>query len=70
MIFPENGTATEVASWLRFNDFDDSIIQSFVKFNGNAMLGMNQQGIFLMVSGGEGVRLSSLLNNVRNLKGK
>ena len=66
MSFPVDGTAAEIGNWLRIEDFDESIIQSFVKWNANNMLGATE----IDLPGKEGRRLWALLNTARSLQGR
>ena len=42
MKFPVDGSATDVGNWLRNEEFDDFIIQKYVKWNATAMLAISE----------------------------
>ena len=70
MSFPVTGSAADVAEWLRIEDFDKTIIDSFAKWNAKAMLGVTETDLKMKVPGDDGIRLWALLNAARSLQGK
>ena len=71
MSFPVTGSAADVAEWLRIENFDKTIIDSFAKWNAKAMLGVTDIDLLLrIIPGNEGIRLWALLNAARSLQGK
>ena len=71
MSFPVTGSAADVAEWLRIEEFEEPIIQSFAKWNAKAMLGVTDIDLLLrIIPGNEGIRLWALLNAARSLQGK
>ena len=67
MIFPVDGTATEIWEWLRTEEFDASSVQNLVKWNAKAMLGVSEADLKLEVPGSEGRRLWALLSTAKTL---
>ena len=70
MSFPVTGSAADVAEWLRIEEFEEPIIQSFAKWNAKAMLGVSETDLKADIPVKEGRRLWALLNTARNLQGK
>ena len=69
MSFPVTGSAADVAEWLRIENFDKTIIDSFAKWNAKAMLGV-MEDVVMRRAGDDGERLWALLNTARSLQGK
>ena len=71
MSFPVTGSAADVAEWLRIENFDKTIIDSFAKWNAKAMLGGTEDDVKAdIIPANEGKRLWGLLNTARSLQGK
>ena len=70
MTYSLTGSATDVANWLRSEDFDVATTQSFAKWTAKAMLAVSETDLKAKITGDEGIRLWAVINEARNLQGK
>lgn len=63
-----DGSATDVGNWLRNEEFDDFIIQKYVKWNATAMLAISEAYIIKNSLSMEERRLLALLSASRHLQ--
>ena len=67
MSFSISASPTDIRNWLLSKSFSETIVLSFVKWDGAAMLGLSESCLKKIVPGMEGRRLLALLNRARTL---
>ena len=67
MSFSISASPTDIRNWLLSKSFSETIVLSFVKWDGAAMLGLSESCLKEIVPGMEGRRLLALLNRARTL---
>ena len=63
-------TLSDVQEFLESRDFDETIIATLRKFDGQALLGLPETSLLRLCGVGEGDRLLGILNSVKILTSK